>query len=178
MSTQSAVPTAKLGIPAGRWSIDPVDSRVGFAIKGMWGLIWVKGQFDGFEGTLQVASDSVKGHLTIDATTLDTGNRKRDEHLRSDDFFGAESHPEITFETTSAAVDGDKLMVTGDLVLAGKTTRLELPIEFNGFDRGRIQLSSGTTVDREQLGLSWNKLGMIRNETLIDLELELVPAPA
>jgi polyisoprenoid-binding protein YceI len=178
MSTSSAVSTAKLGIPAGRWIIDPADSRVAFAIKGMWGLIWVKGQFDGFEGTLEVGPDSVSGHLTIDATTLDTGNRKRDEHLRSDDFFGAESHPEITFQTISAAVHEDELMVTGDLVVAGKTTRLELPLEFNGFDRGRIQLSTETTVDREQLGLSWNKLGMIRSETLIDLELELVPAPA
>ena len=122
--------------------------------------------------------DGVKGHLTIDAATLDTGNRKRDEHLRSDDFFGAERHPEITFKITSAEVREDELMLTGDLVLAGKTTGMEMPIAFNGFDRGRLQLSSGVTVDRDKLGLSWNKLGMIRSETLIDLELELAPAPA
>ena len=90
----------------------------------------------------------------------------------------SERHPEITFKITSAKVREDKLMLTGDLVLAGKTTGMEMPIAFNGVDRGRLQLSSGVTVDRDKLGLSWNKLGMIRSETLIDLELELAPAPA
>jgi polyisoprenoid-binding protein YceI len=174
--TQATAAT-DLGIPQGKWIVDPAESRIAFAIKGMWGLVRVRGQFDGFDGTLTVGPDGVAGTLKIEADTLDTANRKRDEHLRSADFFDTARHPEIIFTTTSARVQADELIIAGDLVLGDTRTALELGAE-HSLDRGRIQLRTRLVADRTELGLAWNKLGMVRSETIIDVDLELVPAPA
>src|SRR5512134_3480549 len=90
----------RTGIPAGTWTVDPVHSKVGFAVKHM-GVATVRGEFRDFEGTLEIGDDleSARAHGTVKAASVDTNQEQRDEHLRSADFFDAENHPELRFES-------------------------------------------------------------------------------
>src|ERR1700722_18600535 len=96
MSTQPQ-DTNDTSLPTGSWEVTPHASHLKFAAKTMWGLVTVKGSFKSYEGKLQVGPNGATGTLTIDATSLDTGHGKRDEHLRSADFFDVAGHPQITF---------------------------------------------------------------------------------
>jgi polyisoprenoid-binding protein YceI len=79
---------------SGSWQLDPGRSRVEFRARHFWGLMTVTGHFDEFHGRLDLSEDpAIK--LTIEAASLQTGHRKRDEHLRSRDFFDADKHPRV-----------------------------------------------------------------------------------
>ena len=84
MTTTATEPTT-LAPP--HWSLDRDGSSVGFTVKTMWGLIPVRGRFDRFAGSYEIGRNGTTIELTIDADSVDTGNGKRDEHLRSSDFF-------------------------------------------------------------------------------------------
>src|SRR6478752_2290741 len=100
MATQTTPTTGEL-LPEGTWTVDSDVSAVAFAVRGMWGLDKVRGSFGDYRGTLVAHPRGSRGELVISAASLDTANAKRDEHLRSADFFDVERHPEIVF-TTSA----------------------------------------------------------------------------
>ena len=76
-----------------RWTVDVEDASAGFAVKTFWGLATVHGRFDRFDGSYEVGPDGPKIELTIDAGSLDTGNKTRDKHLRSTEFFRVDEHP-------------------------------------------------------------------------------------
>jgi polyisoprenoid-binding protein YceI len=174
MSTQPLDTPTELGLPVGTWHADRRQSRVGFAVKTMWGLVTVRGGFGSFDGTLEIAPGSASAELTIDVASLDTGNAKRDEHLRSADFFDAEAHPHVVFEATAITPrDGGGLAIAGDLTVGRRKLRLQLPVEIVRRDQGRLRLSTETSVTREQAGMTWNKLGMIRGDARLTVELEL-----
>jgi polyisoprenoid-binding protein YceI len=177
MSTQRLDAPTDLGLPAGVWHTEPSGSRLEFAVKTMWGLATVTGRFERFHGSLEVEQGTARAELTIDAASLETGHPKRDAHLRSGDFFDASEHPTITF--TAAAItsrpDGD-LTITGDLKVADRVIRLQLPVRVTRGEHGRLLLSSETTVSREQAGMTWNRAGMIRGDATLTAELELGPA--
>ena len=82
------------------WSLDRDGSSVGFTVKTMWGLIPVRGRFDRFAGSYEVGRNGTTIELTIDADSVDTGNGKRDEHLRSSDFFDVDDHALVRFRST------------------------------------------------------------------------------
>jgi polyisoprenoid-binding protein YceI len=177
MSTQRLDAPTDLGLTAGVWHTEPSGSRLEFAVKTMWGLATVTGRFERFHGSLEVEQGTARAELTIDAASLETGHPKRDAHLRSGDFFDASEHPTITF--TAAAItsrpDGD-LTITGDLKVADRVIRLQLPVRVTRGEHGRLLLSSETTVSREQAGMTWNRAGMIRGDATLTAELELGPA--
>ena len=77
---------------ATRWRIDPTRSSVEFHAKGLWGMATVKGSFSRYHGTLDLGAQPAI-ELTLEADSLDTKNKKRNEHLCSLDFFGVEAHP-------------------------------------------------------------------------------------
>lgn len=110
--------------PAGRWRLDPERSSVEFHVRHFYGLVTVKGHFDRYEGTLdQGARPAIQ--LTIEAASLDTGNARRDKHLRSPEFFDAERQPQVSFVSDSAVLDGEKLKLRGSLpVRQGDPARL------------------------------------------------------
>lgn len=148
--------------------VDPHHSEIGFAVKEMWGLREVRGVFRTYEGGL----DGRAGELTIEAGSLDTGNERRDRHLRSPDFFDVERHPRIVFAAT--AVTGRA--VTGELAIGSARVRLEIPVRVEAIAEGVLRLQGETTVSREVLGLGWNKLGMIRGDATLRARLTLRPA--
>ena len=89
------------GRVVGPWVLDPEQSSVTFAVKHFWGLITVRGRFHGVSGHGEVSqSGAVCASISIDAASLDTGNRRRDDHLRSADFFDADTHPSVVIATT------------------------------------------------------------------------------
>src|SRR5690606_2342812 len=100
--------------------------------------------------------------LTIKADSIDTRNADRDAHLRSNDFFDMENHPEITFRSTSVEPLGDdRFRVTGDLTLRGVTRPVSIDCEYTGsavdpFGNHRIGFEGSTKVNRKDWGLTWN----------------------
>jgi polyisoprenoid-binding protein YceI len=123
-------------VPTGTWKVDAAHSSVMFSVKHM-GIANVRGRFDEFEGTLEVnenlADCRIRG--TVKVASVDTGDPKRDEHLRSADFFDVERFPEITFECTRVeAIDDESTRVTGNLTLHGVTRPIVLDVLTEGTD--------------------------------------------
>ena len=118
----------------GTWDIDPVHSTVGFAARHAM-VATTRGHFTVFKGGATIDAENPSNStlwVDIDADSVNTGNEQRDGHLRSGDFFHAEQHPHITFRSTSVKVDGDEIVTSGDLTVAGVTHPVEVTWEFNG----------------------------------------------
>src|SRR3954463_9534836 len=109
-TTTTSIPSASPSITDGAWRLDPARSSVAFHVRHFYGLMTVKGEFADYEGTLDLgATPAVE--LTLQASSLDTKRAKRDEHLRSQDFFDVERHPQVRFVSDRAELDGDTLRV-------------------------------------------------------------------
>src|SRR5829696_36641 len=122
----------------GVWNIDPGQSTIGFKAKSMWGLASVKGRFNEFGGDGQITdTQTFFGRIDIKAASLDTGIRKRDEHLRSADYFEADKFPDISVVVTSAeGIDGDTVDLRAQLTVKGTTAPLPLRTKVAVLDDG------------------------------------------
>src|ERR1700761_2384739 len=110
------------GTFAGAWTLDPARSQVLLKSRHTWGLLPVNGVFSEVAGHGTVtAAGEVSGVITVAAASVDTKNPRRDQHLRSADFFDAEQHPDITFTAESATPAGDGIRIAGTLTVAGRT---------------------------------------------------------
>ena len=116
---------------AGGYEIDPVHSQVGFSVKHMM-VSKVNGNFRKFSGTADIDDkkpENSKVEVTIDASSIDTGNEKRDGHLKTADFFDTAKYPTITFKSKSVKSLGEgKFDVTGDLTMHGVTKSVTLHV--------------------------------------------------
>jgi polyisoprenoid-binding protein YceI len=157
----------------GSWQLDPRRSSVEFRAGHFWGLAKVKGRFDDYHGRLDLgASPAIE--LTAEAVSLQTGHRKRDEHLRSKDFFDAENHPRVQFRSDSVAVHGDTLQVRGRLSARGQSIPLELDAQVRAVDGG-LEIEATTVAPHRELGMTWSPLGMIRPHSELVVRAHLVP---
>jgi len=158
------------------WNVDPTRSVVEFTTRGFWGLAAVTGRFSRFEGSYSARPDGAEIELDVEAETLDTGNRMRDEHLRSEDFFHAEEHPHVRFRSTHVAPIGDgALHVRGELEAAGH----RVPLEFFAAERpigGDLEIEATTELDHHLVGMTHSPLGMVRRPSLLHVKARLVPA--
>ena len=146
----------------GTWTLDPAHSEVSFTVKHMK-ISKVRGKFEKFETTIVMAEDPKDSTIeaVIDVASVNTGQKDRDNHLRTSDFFLVEKHPQLTFRSTSIDVDGDDLTVNGNLTLRGVTQPVTLKGEFGGVvtdDYGRVKAgaTASTTINRHDFGVSWN----------------------
>jgi len=141
-----------------RWTLDLARSSADFHVGHFWGLITVNGHFDRFAGSY----DGNTIELTIDADSLDSGNKQRDTHLRSGEFFDVDNHPQTTFRSTTITNTGDgTLHVEGELEAAGKV----LPLSFDATireDGDELELEATTPVDHRLFGMTWSPLGTVR----------------
>jgi len=131
--------TATVSVPTGTWSVDAAHSNVEFRVKHL-GISTVRGAFREFEGTLEIGDDisSARAYCKIKAASIDTNEPQRDDHLHSADFFDADNHPDITFEsTTITPLDEDTFEVTGELTMHGVTKPLTLTVETTGTEQDR-----------------------------------------
>jgi polyisoprenoid-binding protein YceI len=157
----------------GVWSVDPQRGEIGFAVKMMWGLATVRGAFRAYRGSLNVRGGRAAGELTIEAASLDTGNDKRDQHLRSPDFFDVQRHPQIVFAATAVTARSGGLRFEGDLTIGSSRTRLELPVDVEQTADGELRIEGTTTVSRTAAGVAWNKLGLIADAAELHAKLTL-----
>ena len=115
--------TTRTIVPTGTWVVDQAHSKAGFAVNHM-GIATVCGEFTEFQGTLPIAGElsSAKAYGTVKAASVDTDEPQRDAHLRSPDFFDAETYPELAFESTAIEIiDEETLRISANLTLHGVT---------------------------------------------------------
>ncbi len=162
--------------PVTRWRLDPDQSTAEFRVPNFWGLVKVKGRFESLSGWLEIDEQGGRRlELAIDATSLTTGNEKRDEHLRSADFFDTQRYPAVRFVSTSVgdAQDG-RLRVEGELLAAGSRVMLELEPKVR-HTAEKLEIDASTTVDQRELGMTFSPLGMTRTPTTLTVHAHLRP---
>jgi polyisoprenoid-binding protein YceI len=159
--TTTATVTA---VPTGTWKIDPAHSSVEFSVKHL-GIATVRGNFNEFEGTLEVGDDleSARAYGTVQCASVSTNEDQRDNHLRSEDFFHAEVHPELSFASTAIRpVDDDTFEIEGDLTMRGVTRPITLRAELQGTESDpwgneRVGLEVTGQLHRGDWGMTFNQ---------------------
>ncbi len=163
MSEMNPNPTSAVSLAGatGNWRLDPASTTIELRTKAMWGLAKVKGRFNALEGSGAVGDDStVSGSLVFDAKSIDTRNKRRDSHLRSDDFFEVEKYPTFTYAATGASpTDDGQLRVTGSLTIKDQSRPLEVLVTASQPDPDRAILTAEAEIDRRQWGMTWAKMG-------------------
>jgi polyisoprenoid-binding protein YceI len=148
-----------------RYELDKHHSDLGFTAKHMV-FTTVRGHFTQYDGYVEVEGDDytkATGEFTLQVASINSNNEKRDEHLRSADFFNAAQYPTLTFRPTAiVAKGGDRYAVTGDLTIREVTRPIELDVRVEGriatdaFGKERIAVSGTGSVNRKDWDLNWN----------------------
>jgi polyisoprenoid-binding protein YceI len=189
----ATIAAAALVVPslsAATWEIDKVHSRAGFTVKHMV-ISNVEGKFDDFSGTINFDGKDFAAAtvvVSINPASINTGNTTRDKHLKSPDFFAADSLPQMGFKSTKVIPGKDNtFQIVGDLTMRGVTKEVTLDAVFNGTVKGmqgdtRAGFSATTTINRQDWGVSWSKTldsgGLVAsNDVKITLEVEAVQKP-
>jgi polyisoprenoid-binding protein YceI len=191
MKTTHLFIVAALSIPAAAsaasYDIDPAHSSAGFSVKHMM-VSNLRGEFTKVTGAVDLDDQNLTAasiEAVIDAASITTGNSKRDEHLRSPEFFDVAKHANLTFKSTEVKrVGSGKYKVSGDLVMRGVSRKVVLDVEapaaevkdpYGNIKRGAV---ATTTINRKDFGLNWNTTleagGVLVGETVqvtIDLQL-------
>jgi polyisoprenoid-binding protein YceI len=143
-------------IPTGTWTLDPVHSDVGFAVR-YSGIGTFRGTFTDVDASL--ADGRLEGAAKVASVRVDDENLAG--HLQSPDFFDAERHPELRFVSQAIERAGDRVSIQGELTLRGVTRPVEIvgtvtgPLE-NAYGQQRLGLDVETTVNRHDFGIGWN----------------------
>jgi len=184
--------TLLLAIPhfsfAENWKIDPAHTSVEFKIKHLM-ISWVKGTFTDVQGAVifdKAEPEKAAVNIQIATASVDTGNKKRDDHLRSPDFFDAASYPVMSFVSKKITLaNGIPTQINGELTLHGETRTVTLEVEefsptiTDPWGNTRRGASASTTINRKDFGLTWNKAleaggVVVGEEVRISLEVELI----
>jgi len=156
--------TQTLSTLTGTYAIDAAHSSIGFVARHAM-VTKVRGTFETFEGTAYLDFENPErstAELSIDVASVTTRNEQRDGHLKTNDFFDAENHPQATFRSTAVrAIDDERFELTGDLSIKGTTKPVTVTFEYGGtavdpFGNTRIGFEGKTTVNRKDWGLNWN----------------------
>ena len=172
---------------AAEYEIDASHSQVLFKVKHL-GISTVTGRFRDFSGTISYDPQNAaaaRARAVIKTASIDTDNDRRDNHLRSADFFEAEKYPEITFTAGRLReARGDAFKLDGTLTMRGVTRPIVLDVEKVGPVKGpdgrdRMAFNATTTLDRTQYGLTWSRMTeagglVVGNDVQVVLELETV----
>ena len=141
------------------WKVDHSHSEIGFKVKHMM-ISHVSGTLNEFEASVETDNDNFKNAdfiFTAKTASIDTKNKDRDNHLKSEEFFDAEKYPELSFKSKS--FDGDTMV--GDLTIKNVTKEMTFDLSFNGIIVDQYQLTragfeGSGAVSRKDFGLSWN----------------------
>ena len=181
--------TTQTAVTTGTYNIDPAHTRIGFVARHAM-VTKVRGSFGDFAGSGQFnAEDPTQStlELTIQATSISTGNGDRDNHLRSNDFFDMETYPTITFASTKVEkVDDENYNVTGDLTIKDVTKPVTIAFEVSGpvqdpWGNTRIGLEGKGEVNRKDFGVSFNaalETGGLLVSDKINLEFDVAAVKA
>lgn len=173
---------------AATWQIDPAHANVEFKVRHLM-VAWVKGAFPEVAGSVdfdEAAPSEAKVHVTIGTASIDTNNAKRDEHLRSPDFFDVANFPQMTFVSKRVTASGGTVsQVVGDLTLRGVTREVTLTVDEltpaikDPWGNQRRGATASAAINRKDFGLTWNKAieagGVaVGDEVKIALDVELI----
>jgi polyisoprenoid-binding protein YceI len=185
-ATDTTLATSIPGYRAGTWVIDPAHSEAAFTVRHLM-VTKVRGGFTGLDGVIVTGEDPLDSRVdvSIDASSLSTGNADRDAHVRSADFLDVDRYPTFEFHSTSVRPGDDGFVVTGDLTLHGITNPVELELEVNGFQPqtpfgdSRAGFSATTELHRKDFGVEFNSPleggGVALSEKVkIDLEIQAI----
>jgi polyisoprenoid-binding protein YceI len=172
--TEPATQPSPSAVAEGAWTLDAAASSVAFHHKSVYGLVTVRGTFPVREGSGHVGADgAASGTVVVDAAGLDTKHGKRDQHLRSKDFFETERFPAITFtadDVRRVSPDSTEVRVSGRLTVRDT----EKPVSFLAHaagDGGAVVLTAEVNFDRHDYGMGWNQLAMIKGLATLSLSL-------
>ena len=182
-----SVATVAASDAATLWRIDPVHSSVGFAVKHM-GVATVRGRFATYDGVIETGPGLALRRIdvTIEPASITTGVERRDNHLRSPDFFDVGHHPTMRFVSHRVTAESPtRFQVAGDLTMRGVTRPVTLTVETLGDavrDMEGKRRTGGTavaTINRKDWGLTWNQAlelgGMLVGEDVtLTIEIEAV----
>lgn len=180
-----------LPVFAQTYTIDTAHSSAQFSVRHLM-VSNVKGEFNKMTGSITWDASkpaAISIDATIDVNTISTREPKRDEHLRSADFFDAAKYPSITFKSTRAWESGGKWMVAGNLTLRGVTKPVTLTLDGptaelkDPWGMLRRGATATTTINRKEFGLGWNKAleaggVMVGEEVQITLDIAATRKPA
>ena len=166
------------------WTIDNVHSKIGFSVTHM-AVAETEGKFNDYQGTVVSKSDDFNGAevtFTAKAASIDTDNERRDNHLKSPDFFDAEKFPDLTFKGNLVKNAAGKYKLVGDLTMRGVTKKVEFDVTGGQTVNTGRGIKSGFkfrgTINRQEYGLSWaNKVPtgemVVGDEVELNIKVEL-----
>ncbi len=170
------------------WNVDTTHSEVNFIVRHMV-VTKVRGQFRKWSASVELEDgDLTKGQIKaeFEANSIDTREEKRDAHLRSQDFFGAEQHPKLRFTSTRIERSGKTYRVTGDLEIHGVSKSITLEVQDQGkakdpWGNEKLLFEGETKINRKDWGLHWNQaleMGgvLVSDEVQIEVSVQLVKA--
>ncbi|MGQ2984598.1 YceI family protein [Flavobacterium sp.] len=164
-----------------KWAIDPTHSEIGFKVKHMM-FSNVSGKFDDFTAEAITEGDDFENaefDFSAEASSVNTGNADRDNHLKTADFFGVEEDAKITFRSTSFKKNSDDdYTLIGDLSIKGNTKPVTLDVEFGGIAKDpwgntKAGFSATGKLNRKDFGLTWNA-ALETGGVLVSEEVKLV----
>lgn len=165
-------------LPAEDFKIDPAHSSANFSVKHLM-ISSVKGRFADISGVIHLDENDIsKSSVTavIKATSINTDNERRDNHLRSGDFFDVAKYPEIRFQSTSVEKRGEQYVAIGNLTIKDVTKQIELPFTFATADangKKRMGVEASTKINRFEYHVEYDKTGAsVGKEVKIELNLE------
>jgi polyisoprenoid-binding protein YceI len=188
-AAQSAAPAVEAqGQSLQRYEIDTGHSHVGFVVRHL-GVANVRGNFTRFTGHVMIDENDLTNSsvsVTIDAGSIDTSHERRDNDLRSEDFFDVERFPNVTFTSTRVEQTADGLVMVGNLTMRDVTREVRIPFEVTGpvelQGRKRVGAEGTLRINRFDYGLQWNRLQeaipVVGDEVRIELNIEAItPRP-
>ncbi len=180
MTTELPTEQGMVRVPSGTWMVDPAHSRVGFEVRHMM-IATVRGQFREFEGTIVSAQDLAhfRAFGKAQVASIDSGQAERDAHLRSPDFFDADTFPEVAFESVRIEhVEGGMFRVVGNLTIRDQTREIAFAALVQGagedpWGNERVGLEASAVINRSDFGLTWQQR-LARGGVLVGDEVTLV----
>lgn len=166
----------------GTYQLDAAHSKVGFEIPHLV-ISTVEGRFNDVAGTIELAQkfEASKATVTAQTKSIDTGVAKRDDHLRSGDFFDAAKFPEMKFVSTAFKGKPEAFKVTGNLTIKGVTKPVSFDAKYlgavaDGYGNEKAAFSAKAKISRKDFGLTWNNVveagPVVGDEVTIELKLQ------
>ncbi|MGH8981360.1 MAG: YceI family protein [Acidimicrobiales bacterium] len=169
----------------GTYTIDPAHTEIGFVARHLVGTK-VRGRFTKFEGTLAIAEapEQSRVEVEVEAASIETGVQMRDDHLRTNDFLDAPTHPKLVLKSTGVTkVTDTEWKLATDLTIRGVTKPVVFDLEYHGKGAGLqpgsevIAFSAAAEIDRREFGVTFNGVLeggaiVVGNKVRIELEVE------
>lgn len=167
---------------AGAYDIDVMHSKVGFEIPHLV-ISTVEGKFNQFEGKVQLADKFAQSKVeaSIDLSSIDTGVAKRDDHLKSADFFDVKTYPKMTFKSSELKGNLNLFKMTGDLTIHGVTRKVTFEGKYlgtvvDGYGNQKVAFQAKAVINRKDFGLTWNNMveagPVVGDQVTIDLKIQ------